>query len=143
MFVETLVSVIFGDAAACYLLEPVTVGIGVGTAVLRSNPSHYWTVWASRDKRLDGAGQRIQSGFGDNFMVMTGREIREFVRNSISDFLCEMVNKEGITLDDIDFYAIHQANLHLVRGVMNNLGPRHCIRRWPELRCSTHSLVRT
>lgn len=119
-------SVIFCDAAACYLLEPVAADIGVGTAVLRSNPSHYWTAWASRDIRFDGAGRRIRSGFGDNFIVMAGREIREFVLTFIPDFLREMVDKEGVTLDEIDFYAIHQANWHLVRGVMDNLGqPYH------------------
>jgi 3-oxoacyl-[acyl-carrier-protein] synthase III len=122
---DRTVGVIFGDAAACYLLEPVDTGLGVGTAVLRSDPSHYWTAWASRDIRLDGAGQRIRSGFGDNFMVMVGREIREFVLGSIPNFLREVVSKEGVTLDEVDFYAIHQANWHLVRGVMDYLGQPH------------------
>jgi 3-oxoacyl-[acyl-carrier-protein] synthase-3 len=122
---DRTVGVIFGDAAACYLLEPVDAGIGVGRAVLRSDPSHYWTAWASREVRIDGAGQRIRSGFGDNFMVMAGREIREFVLGCIPDFLREVVSKGGVTLDEVDFYAIHQANWHLVHSVMDHLGQPH------------------
>lgn len=123
---DRTVGVIFGDAAACYLLEPVDKGLGVGTAVLRNDPSYYWTAWASRDIRLDGAGQRIRSGFSDNFMVMVGQEIREFVLGSIPNFLWEVVSKEeGVTLDEVDFYAIHQANWHLVRGVMDDLSQPH------------------
>jgi 3-oxoacyl-[acyl-carrier-protein] synthase-3 len=58
-------------------------------------------------------------------MVMVGREIREFVLGSIPNFLREVVSKEGVTLDEVDFYAIHQANWHLVRAVMDQLGQPH------------------
>jgi 3-oxoacyl-[acyl-carrier-protein] synthase III len=122
---DRTVGVIFGDAAACYLLEPVDAGMGVGRAVLRSDPSRYRTAWVSRESRVDEAGQRIRSGFGDNFIVMVGREIHEFVLGAIPNFLREVVSKEGVTLDEVDFYAIHQANWHLVHGVLDDLGQPH------------------
>ncbi|MGV9311870.1 3-oxoacyl-ACP synthase III family protein [Streptomyces sp. NPDC003691] len=119
---DRTVGVIFGDAAACYLLEPVLPGRGIGEVLLRSEPEHYFSVYAAHEERVDALGRPKKSGYGDAFTTMRGPDIKAFVLGTVPEFLREFVAKAGLGLDDIDFFALHQANLHLVRGVLDALG---------------------
>jgi 3-oxoacyl-[acyl-carrier-protein] synthase-3 len=119
---DRTVGVIFGDAAACYLLEPAVTGRGVHKVTLRSDPTGYTSVYAAREHRTDAAGKPKASGFGNNFTTMRGPEIREFVLGEIPAFIEAFVRDCGLTLTDIDFYAFHQANLRLLHGIMERLG---------------------
>ncbi|MDN3259818.1 ketoacyl-ACP synthase III [Streptomyces sp. CSDS2] len=120
---DRTVAVIFGDAAACYLLEPVTSGAaGIGTARLGSEPSGQSTAYVTRETRHGEDGERRESGFGDNFMVMVGRGIRDFVLGTVPSLIEKTVTDAGLGLDDIDFYALHQANRHMVHTIIDTLG---------------------
>jgi 3-oxoacyl-[acyl-carrier-protein] synthase-3 len=119
---DRTVGVIFGDAAACYLLEPTLSGPSIRNAALRSMSSRYWTVYAERGPRTDVNGMPKTSGFGDVFMTMRGREIWDFVAGTVPGFVKELLAKEGLTADDVDFFAVHQANINLVRLIMGELG---------------------
>jgi|SRR5450755_143933 3-oxoacyl-[acyl-carrier-protein] synthase-3 len=118
---DRTVSVIFGDGAACYLLEPTLRGPSIANAVLHTLPAGYRSAWAERGTRLDASGQRKTSAFGDNFMTMNGREVWNFVAENIPGFALDVLAKEGLTPDDVDFYALHQANINLVNLVMGSL----------------------
>ncbi|MGJ5754480.1 3-oxoacyl-[acyl-carrier-protein] synthase-3 [Streptomyces puniciscabiei] len=120
---DRTVAVIFGDAAACYLLEPVTSGAaGIGAARLGSEPSGQSIGYVTREPRHDANGERRQSGFGDNFTVMVGRGIRDFVLGTVPGLIEKTVADAGLGLDDIDFYALHQANRHMVHSILDTLG---------------------
>lgn len=117
---DRTVGVIFGDGAACYLLEP-TSEVMIGSALLRSRPSSYTSVYAPRGGRLDAVGNRKESGFGESFTTMRGRDIWDFVTGTIPDFIREFLAKAQLTPDDVDFYAVHQANLNLVHRILSDL----------------------
>lgn len=119
---DRTVGVIFGDGAACYLLEPVEAGKGVSSAVLRSDPSAYTTAYVKREKRTWDDGTPKQSAFGDNFAHMYGRGVRDFALERVPGFVEELVKTNGITLDDIDLIVFHQANYHLIHLLMEKLG---------------------
>ncbi|MGP4050483.1 3-oxoacyl-ACP synthase III family protein [Streptomyces sp. 2A115] len=119
---DRTVGVIFGDAAACYILEPTLPGKGMGDVLLRSDPDHYASVYAARESRTDKNGLPKKSAFGDNFTTMRGNDIKEFVLGVIPEFIREFVLKAGLELDDIDFLALHQANRNLVHGILDALG---------------------
>ncbi|MBT8226293.1 MAG: ketoacyl-ACP synthase III [Dactylosporangium sp.] len=118
---DRTVGVIFGDAAACFLLEQTASGSCVGSALLRSKPSHYRSAYGARESRTDVNGRRKRSGFGDNFLDMRGRDIWDFVENTIPGFIIEFLDKAGLTPDDVDFFALHQANDNLVRLILRAL----------------------
>jgi 3-oxoacyl-[acyl-carrier-protein] synthase-3 len=119
---DRTVGVIFGDAAACYILEPTRPGTGVGEILLRTDPAHYTSVYAAREERTDQEGRPKKSAFGDNFTTMRGSDIKEFVLGVVPEFMREFVQKAGLELDDIDFFALHQANRNLVHGILDALG---------------------
>jgi 3-oxoacyl-[acyl-carrier-protein] synthase-3 len=118
---DRTVSVIFGDAAACYLLEPTAGAPSIGSAQLRTMASSYSSVYAARESRRDAAGERKSSGFGDNYTTMRGHEIWNFVAGTIPDFMRTCLAKAGMTPDDVDFFAIHQANINLVELILREL----------------------
>lgn len=119
---DRTVGAIFGDGAACYLLEPTLGEPGIGSATLRTQSSGYWSACAERGPRVDARGERKTSGFGDNFMVMKGKDVWNFVAATIPDFMTEVLTKAGMTADEVDFFALHQANINLVYLVMDALG---------------------
>ncbi|HEX5594560.1 MAG TPA: ketoacyl-ACP synthase III [Micromonosporaceae bacterium] len=119
---DRTVGVIFGDGAACYLLEPTVPGTGVGSALLRSDPDTYNTAYMKREQRTWPDGSPKRSAFGDNFSYMHGRSVRDFALDNIPSFVEELVKTNGLTLDDVDLIVFHQANYHLIHMMMDRLG---------------------
>ncbi|ROQ89047.1 3-oxoacyl-[acyl-carrier-protein] synthase-3 [Streptomyces sp. 2132.2] len=119
---DRTVGVIFGDGAACYLLEPVEAGKGVTSALLRSDPTAYTTAYVKREKRTWADGTPKQSAFGDNFAHMHGRGVRDFALDRIPGFVEELVKTHDLAVEDIDLIVFHQANYHLIHLLMEKLG---------------------
>ncbi|MFJ8148764.1 3-oxoacyl-ACP synthase III family protein [Streptomyces sp. NPDC096048] len=115
--------VIFGDAAACYLLEPCAIGAGVTPALLRSDPRAYETAFVKREQRTWSTdGRPKHSGFGDNFVHMHGRSVRDFALDIMPGFVLELLEHHGMSTDDVDLLVFHQANHHLLRVLREKLG---------------------
>ncbi|MFF8993546.1 3-oxoacyl-ACP synthase III family protein [Streptomyces sp. NPDC014983] len=115
-------AVIFGDGAACYLLERCTAGRGIGTTLLRSDPSGYESVRVVREKRKRRDGTALNSGFGDNFGFLDGKAVHAFAVGQVPGFIKELLDTAGRTADEVDLFALHQANLNILRGIMRELG---------------------
>lgn len=116
------VGVIFGDGAACYLLEPCAPGTGVGPALLRSDPSSYETAFVPREARFWPDGSPKRSAFGDNFTYMHGRKVRDFALDHMPAFVVELAEANGLAVDDLDLIVFHQANYRLIQTLMEKLG---------------------
>lgn len=119
---DRTMGVIFGDAAACYLLEPCAPGTGVGHAVLASDPGGYGVAALRREKRTWPDGTPKQSALGDVFAYMNGGQVRDFALGNIPGFVEDLLKADGHTLDDIDLIVFHQANYHLIHQLMDKLG---------------------
>ncbi|MFF5858353.1 3-oxoacyl-ACP synthase III family protein [Streptomyces sp. NPDC012751] len=115
-------AVIFGDGAACYLLERCAPGRGIGTTLLRSEPAGYESVWVVRERRRRRDGTALSSGFGDNFGVLDGKAVHAFAVGQVPGFIKELLDTAGTTAADVDLFALHQANLYILRGIMRELG---------------------
>ncbi|MFI9270976.1 3-oxoacyl-ACP synthase III family protein [Kitasatospora sp. NPDC052896] len=115
-------AVIFGDGAACYLLERCLPGRGIGTTLLRSDPSGYESVWVAREQRTRRDGTPLRSAFGDNFGALNGKAVHDFAVGRVPGFIREVLAAAGRSADDIDLFALHQANLYILRGIMRELG---------------------
>lgn len=119
---DRTVGVIFGDAAACYLLERTAPGFGVTPALLHSDPSSYETAYVKHEKRFFADGSPKQSAFGDYFCYMHGRSVRDFALERIPDFTEELLKTEDLVPEDVDLIIFHQANFHLIHKLMERLG---------------------
>ena len=58
----------------------------------------------------------------DSPLLMKGREVFRFaVTTSVRD-IRELVQKSGLTLDDVNWFMIHQANLRIIDAIREGLG---------------------
>lgn len=113
--------VIFGDGCGAVLLEPNNEGLGVQDFILKS----------------DGAGRNylIQPGGGsaapashetvDNrmhFVKQEGKQVFKFAVTNMADVSAEIMEKNNLTSDDVDWLVPHQANLRIIDATANRMG---------------------
>lgn len=59
---------------------------------------------------------------GDSPLLMKGREVFKFAVSTSTRDIRELVEKCGLTLDQINWFMIHQANLRIIDAIREDLG---------------------
>ena len=113
--------VIFGDGCGAVMLEPTEDGMGVQDFILKS----------------DGAGRNFlyQPGGGSanpasvetvenrmHFVKQEGKQVFKFAVTNMADVSAEIMEKNNLTSDDIDWLVPHQANLRIIDATANRMG---------------------
>lgn len=113
--------VIFGDGGGAVLLEPNTEGLGVIDSILHS----------------DGAGRKflIQPGGGSanppthetvdkrmHYVHQEGQSVFKFAVTNMADVSAEIMEKNNLTSEDVDWLVPHQANLRIIDATANRMG---------------------
>jgi 3-oxoacyl-[acyl-carrier-protein] synthase-3 len=113
--------VIFGDGAGAVLLEPNEEGLGVLDFILRS----------------DGSGRQylIQPGGGSanpasletvenrlHYVKQEGKQVFKFAVTNMAEVSAEIMEKNNLTSDDVDWLVPHQANLRIIDATANRMG---------------------
>lgn len=124
---ETLSKVIdWEDRTTCILF-----GDGAGVALVEwdpENPSFLASTLGS-----DGAGGKslYRSGLsnrmgdlelvGDGLVVQNGREVFKWAVGTISEQVPLLVEKAGLSLDEVDWFVPHSANLRIIEAINQRL----------------------
>lgn len=113
--------VIFGDGAGAVLLEPNEEGLGVQDFILRS----------------DGSGRQylIQPGGGSanppshqtvddrlHYVKQEGKQVFKFAVTNMAEVSAEIMEKNNLTSDDVDWLVPHQANLRIIDATAERMG---------------------
>lgn len=113
--------VIFGDGAGAVLLEPNTEGLGIQDSILRS----------------DGSGRQylIQPGGGSanppshetvenrmHFVKQEGKQVFKFAVTNMAEVSAEIMERNKLTSEDVDWLVPHQANLRIIDATANRMG---------------------
>ena len=113
--------VIFGDGAGAVLLEPNEEGLGVLDFILKS----------------DGSGRQylIQPGGGSvnppthqtvddrmHFVKQEGKAVFKFAVTNMAEVSAEIMEKNNLSSDDVDWLVPHQANLRIIDATANRMG---------------------
>ncbi|HBI04008.1 MAG TPA: 3-oxoacyl-ACP synthase, partial [Paenibacillaceae bacterium] len=115
------ICVFLGDGAGAAILGPVEDGNGFLSFELGADGS-------GGDLLKLGAGgsvlpvNKIEPGAKENYIYMAGGEVFKFavrMMNTVSDRVLE---KAGLTKEDVDFLVPHQANLRIIDSAMKRLG---------------------
>lgn len=113
--------VIFGDGAGAVLLEPNSEGFGVIDSILKSdgqgrkflvqpaggsaNPPTHETV----DKRM-------------HYVYQEGKAVFKFAVTNMADVSAEIMNRNNLKSEDVDWLVPHQANLRIIDATANRMG---------------------
>jgi 3-oxoacyl-[acyl-carrier-protein] synthase-3 len=106
--------VLFGDGAGAVVMEPVEAGGFLGFE-LGADGGGGENLW------LPGSGSRRFEN-PDNFVKMNGREVYKFATRVLVTSAQDVLAQIGLTVDDIDVYVPHQANIRIIDHAARKLG---------------------
>ncbi|MDP1418396.1 beta-ketoacyl-ACP synthase III [Peribacillus simplex] len=98
-------AVLFGDGAGAAVLGPVSEGKGV----------------LSFELGADGTGGKHLLQEGD-FIHMNGREVFKFAVRQMGESSLGVLEKAGLTKEDVDLLVPHQANIRIMEASRERLG---------------------
>jgi 3-oxoacyl-[acyl-carrier-protein] synthase III len=106
--------VLFGDGAGAVVLEAAPEP-GFLAFELGADGGGGETLW------LPGSGSRIFKN-GDKFVKMNGREVFKFATRILVQSAEAVLEQGGATIDDVDVYVPHQANVRIIDYATKKLG---------------------
>ncbi len=110
--------VLFGDAAAAVLIERSEEKGNFITSYFTTNGELAENVSCSN---LSGSVNGKVLGKKRLFQ-QEGRFLYEYVAKNIPDAICTLAKKAELTLDDIDWFVPHSANLRMIEAICRRLG---------------------
>jgi 3-oxoacyl-[acyl-carrier-protein] synthase-3 len=106
--------VLFGDGAGAVVLERVEAGgfLGFELGADGGGGEHLW---------LPGSGSRTFD-HPDGLVKMNGREVFKFATRVMVSSAEALLSEVGKTIDDVDVYVPHQANVRIIDYATKKLG---------------------
>jgi 3-oxoacyl-[acyl-carrier-protein] synthase-3 len=106
--------VLFGDGAGAVVIEAVTEEgfLGFELGADGAGGANLW---------LPGSGSRHFDD-PDKYVKMNGREVFKFATRILVQSAEELLEKCGVTIDDVDLYIPHQANMRIIDHATRKLG---------------------
>lgn len=113
--------VIFGDGAACVLLEPNEEGYGVQDSILKSDGAgrNYLNMKAGgslRPASMETVANR------EHYAFQEGQTVFKFAVKGMADVSAELLERNNLTGEDIAWLVPHQANLRIIDATANRIG---------------------
>jgi 3-oxoacyl-[acyl-carrier-protein] synthase-3 len=106
--------VLFGDGAGAVVMEAVPEQGFLGFE-LGADGGGGESLW------LPGSGSRIFDD-ADRFVKMNGREVFKFATRILVKSAEDIMERCGVTIDDVDVYVPHQANMRIIDHATKKLG---------------------
>ncbi len=113
--------VIFGDGAGAVLLEPNTEGLGIQDFILRSDG-------AGREFLVQPAGGSANPPTHEtvenrmHFVKQEGKQVFKFAVTNMAEVSAEIMDKNNLSSDDVDWLVPHQANLRIIDATADRMG---------------------
>lgn len=107
---------LFGDAAAAVLVEPTDEPVGImdGEFAVDGNGLSHLLMKAGGSVK-PATHETVDAG--EHFIYQEGRAVyKHAVSNMLSSSL-EVMSRNGLTADNIDYFVPHQANLRIIEAV--------------------------
>ncbi len=116
--------ILFGDGAGAVLLEPTTEPFGIMDAILRSNGSGapYLHMKAGGSRR-PATHETVDAK--EHYAFQEGSTVFKFAVTNMADVSAEVMEKNGLTGDDVAWLVPHQANKRIIDATANRMGISH------------------
>ena len=113
--------ILFGDGAGAVLLEPTTEYLGIVDAILKADGSgenflHMKAGGSRKPATLETVANR------EHFAYQEGTSVFKFAVTNMADVSAEVMERNGLTGDDIAWLVPHQANKRIIDATANRMG---------------------
>ena len=113
--------IIFGDGCGVVLLEPNEEGLGLQDFILRADGS-------GREFLIQPAGgsanpptiETVENKL--HYVKQEGKSVFKFAVTNMAEVSAEIMEKNNLTSDDVDWLVPHQANLRIIDATANRMG---------------------
>jgi 3-oxoacyl-[acyl-carrier-protein] synthase III len=113
--------VIFGDGGGGVLLEPNTDGFGILDTIMRNDGS-------GREFLVQKVGGSFEPLTEENiakrehYVYQEGKTVFKFAVTNMADVSAEIMERNGLTGEDVSWLVPHQANLRIIDATANRMG---------------------
>jgi 3-oxoacyl-[acyl-carrier-protein] synthase-3 len=112
--------VIFGDGAGAVLFEPNVEGLGLQDEVLRVDGKGRTYL------KIDAGGSMLPASNDTvankkHFLHQEGRPVFKFAVSNMSNAITQVLERNNLSKEDIDFVVAHQANKRILDAISNHL----------------------
>jgi len=101
-------AVIFGDGCGCFILQASEGKSGIQDIILHSDGSHYQDLWYEGPSPL-------------HYPQMNGKVVFEHAVTRMTEVIHELLDRNSLTIKDIDHVISHQANLRILEAIQEKL----------------------
>ncbi len=113
--------IIFGDGCGAALLEPNFDGYGVIDSILKSDGSGKAFLHQKSGGSLRPASHETVDA-REHFVHQEGQAVFKFAVTNMADVAAEIMEKNNLTAEDIDWLVPHQANKRIIDATANRMG---------------------
>lgn len=113
--------ILFGDGAACVLLEPDNEGYGIRDSILRTDGSgrpflHMKAGGSWKPASMETVANK------EHFAYQEGQSVFKFAVKGMADVSAELMERNNLKADDVAWLVPHQANLRIIDATANRMG---------------------
>lgn len=113
--------VIFGDGAGAVLLEPNEEGLGIMDFILKSDGSgRQYLIQPAGGSANPPTHQTVDDRM--HFVKQEGKAVFKFAVTNMADVSAEIMEKNNLSSEDVDWLVPHQANLRIIDATANRMG---------------------
>ncbi|MBW2593131.1 MAG: ketoacyl-ACP synthase III [Deltaproteobacteria bacterium] len=113
--------IIFGDAAGAVLVEPNIEGLGVQDSILQSDGAGRVHLHQKAGGSIKPASHETVDA-GEHYIYQEGQAVFKSAVKHMADVSIEIMNKNGLTSNDIAWLVPHQANLRIIEATAQRIG---------------------
>lgn len=108
------VAVLFGDGSGAVVLEATHENAGVGAVALHTQGQFADRLWIEKPGTSKGVWLTDEDvAQGRMFPIMEGRYVYKHAVERLSQVVKEVLEKEGRSIDSVDHFLFHQANIRI------------------------------
>ena len=112
---------LFGDGCAALLLEATSEDIGVIDTILRTDGTGFsHLIMKAGGSAYPPTHETIDNK--EHYVYQDGKYVFKHAVTYMADVAAELVERNGLTNDDIDWVVPHQANLRIIDAAAKRLG---------------------
>lgn len=120
-YTDRTTCVLFGDGAGAVLLEPTTEDLGVTDSILKSDG--FGRVYLHQ--KAGGSVKPPTHETIDNrehYIYQEGRHVFKHAVSKMADVAVEVMERNNITAETLDWLVPHQANMRIIEGTAQRIG---------------------
>ncbi len=120
-YTDRTTCILFGDAAGAVLLEPSEEGLGIKDSILASDGAGRVYLHQKAGGSVKPASHETVDA-REHYVYQEGQPVFKFAVSNMADVAVEIMEKNGLTSDDISWLVPHQANMRIIEATARRMG---------------------